>query len=47
MMTEQQKALILLRIEALQQSRNYADEVESQRYSAEIRRLLKLLDEEE
>lgn len=36
-MTDQQKAIILLRIEALQQSRIYADEVEYKRYSAEIR----------
>ena len=43
-MTEQEKAMILLRIEGLQQSRAYADEVESQRYSVQIERLLKLLD---
>lgn len=44
-MTEKEKAIILLRIEALQQSRDYADEVEYERYSAEIARLLNLLDD--
>jgi len=46
-MTEQQKAAILRKIEGLQQSRNYADEVESLRYSAEIERLFKLLEDDE
>jgi len=46
-MTDYEKSMILRKIEGLQQSRNYADEVETKRYSAEISRLLKLLDEEE
>jgi hypothetical protein len=43
-MTEQEKAIILRKIEGLQQSRECADEAESPQYSAEIERLLKLLD---
>jgi len=35
---------LLTRIEKLQQTRDYADEVESRRITAEIKRLLELLD---
>lgn len=42
-MTEQEA--ILLKIEALQESRNYADEVEYERYTAEIEQLLAKLED--
>jgi hypothetical protein len=41
------KEMLLIRIEKLQQTRDYADEVESRRLIAEIQRLLALLEKEE